>query len=112
MIANPLMLAAVRCAGRSRTLLMAPSMLMGPRGTHSRGTTGGGGGHIETDMQEKRRADEDRYVRERDQEALKKLVNQVRACARLPPSLAGAADAQPGMHRRRSRGAQRSPAGA
>jgi hypothetical protein len=29
--------------------------------------------HIETDMQEKRRADEDRYVRERDAEALKKL---------------------------------------
>jgi hypothetical protein len=36
------------------------------------------GGHIETDMQEKRRADEDRFVRERDKEALEKLSNKVR----------------------------------
>ncbi len=36
------------------------------------------GGHIETDMQEKRRADEDRYVREHDKEALKKLSSKVR----------------------------------
>jgi hypothetical protein len=53
---------------RAGLLLLARRTLSPRIGAASRAMS-----HIETDMQEKRRADEDRYVRERDAEALRKL---------------------------------------